>query len=223
MSAPVSMQARIGTCPHGLPMGACPICNGGGGGALKKADSAPKAPEMSWSECSAIGEMLRAQQLAKKGQTPAMQAQLMIAQFEKNMVTLASNISNFAKTVQTLLPAVIAKPIVFVATKILVPMLNLIKDIPANIEKIAQQITQKFVDISDKLSAIFGEMKNAIEKKLSDGFKNVKKKALSLLGLFTPIDQSELEKQVKDNDKTFEIREFFKNIYETIMKDENED
>ena len=28
---------KIGTCPHGLPMGACPICNGmGGGGSVKR-------------------------------------------------------------------------------------------------------------------------------------------------------------------------------------------
>ena len=25
-------SARVGTCPHGLPLGACPICNGMGGG-----------------------------------------------------------------------------------------------------------------------------------------------------------------------------------------------
>ena len=35
---------RIGTCPHGLPMGACPICNGmgGGGGSVKKIPSQEK-------------------------------------------------------------------------------------------------------------------------------------------------------------------------------------
>ena len=32
-------SARVGTCPHGLPLGACPICNGmSGGGGMKKAD-----------------------------------------------------------------------------------------------------------------------------------------------------------------------------------------
>lgn len=37
---------RIGTCPHGLPMGACPICNGmgGGGGSVKKTPSQEKCP-----------------------------------------------------------------------------------------------------------------------------------------------------------------------------------
>ena len=35
-------NSRIGTCPHGLPMGACPICNGMGGGGSVKKDNKPK-------------------------------------------------------------------------------------------------------------------------------------------------------------------------------------
>ena len=55
---------KIGTCPHGLPMGACPICNGMGGGGSVKRDNKPR--EMTWNECYAIGQMLKAQKLARE-------------------------------------------------------------------------------------------------------------------------------------------------------------
>ena len=32
MSTQITGNVRTGTCPHGLPPGACPICNGMGGG-----------------------------------------------------------------------------------------------------------------------------------------------------------------------------------------------
>ena len=58
-------SVKAGTCPHGLPLGACPICNGMGGGSVKKADFSAKPGEMSWNECAAIGAFLKAQQQAK--------------------------------------------------------------------------------------------------------------------------------------------------------------
>ena len=57
-------NTRIGSCPHGLPAGACPICSGMGGGGAKKADFSAKPGEMSWNECAAIGAFLRAQKAA---------------------------------------------------------------------------------------------------------------------------------------------------------------
>lgn len=51
LTAVKTNNARVGTCPHGLPLGACPICNGmGGGGGMKKADFSAKPGEMSWNE-----------------------------------------------------------------------------------------------------------------------------------------------------------------------------
>ena len=43
-----------GKCPHGLPIGACPICSGMGGGSIKKDRDKPRvAGEMSYNECMA--------------------------------------------------------------------------------------------------------------------------------------------------------------------------
>lgn len=45
-------KSKIGTCPHGLPQGACPICSGmGGGGGARKVET-KGAGEMTWDcEC----------------------------------------------------------------------------------------------------------------------------------------------------------------------------
>lgn len=58
-------SAKIGSCPHGLPQGACPICSGMGGTMQRKADFSAKAGEMSWNECAAIGAFLKAQKNAR--------------------------------------------------------------------------------------------------------------------------------------------------------------
>ncbi len=219
MTLPIATanNQRIGTCPHGLPMGACPICNGMGGGAQKK-DFSAKPGEMSWAECAAIGRMIRAQMNAKTQANNHIQAQIMIANFQRNMVNLATALASFNASIQRSIPAALAKPIILVVSKILIPTINILKDIPTNIQKFAQEITQKFIDISDKLSAIYGEMKNAIEKKISESFKNIKKKTFSILNLFTPVENSKLDKQIKENSKTFEIKEFFQKIYSKISE-----
>ena len=55
LTAVQTNSARVGTCPHGLPLGACPICIGMGGGGMKKPDVSATPGEMSWNECAAIG------------------------------------------------------------------------------------------------------------------------------------------------------------------------
>ena len=54
-----TQKRNIGTCPHGLPLGSCPICNGMAGGGMKKADFSAKPGEMSWNEGAAIGAFLK--------------------------------------------------------------------------------------------------------------------------------------------------------------------
>lgn len=62
LTAIQSNNSKIGTCPHGLPQGACPICSGMSGG-MKKTDFSAKPGEMSWNECAAIGAFLKAQKM----------------------------------------------------------------------------------------------------------------------------------------------------------------
>jgi len=191
-------NSKIGTCPHGLPPGACPICSGaggGGGGAAKKADFSAKAGEMSWADCAAMGQIIKNQKMAQNQGEQSLQSQMIAAMnFQKNISNLALRMSNFVQNIQnSAIPAIISKPLSLIAEKMLIPMLNVLKDIPLNFQKALINIAEKVVDISDKLTAMFGELKNSIEKKISDKLKDFKKKIKSFFGLF---EDNEFEEEV---------------------------
>ena len=189
-------KTKVGTCPHGLPPGACPICSGmGGGGGAKKSER--PLGEMSWDECVAVGQMLKAQKLAQQKRDIAMQAQLhaplkttnRLETMAQTMADFAQKLSDFVQKSQSA-PKIISKPIVFIA-QLAIPILNILKNIPLLAQKTINFVKEKLSDISDKLNAVFGELKTAIEKKISDRFKDVKKKIKSLFSIFEPLDVRE--------------------------------
>lgn len=230
-SLQAAKHTKIGTCPHGLPMGACPICSGsGGGGGSKKVNSAPQS-EMSWDECFAVGQMMKAQKLAQQQREAALQNPAFlnaninsnIEKFVQNISSFTEKIANFAAKTSNL-PAIISKPIAFVANNLLVPMLNIIKNLPMNFQKITSFIQEKMADISDKLNAVFGELKNSIEKKISDRLKDFKKKFKSIFGVFEPLDTDDEEQKIEDEKRIFEFKTISENIKNFINKQkENND
>lgn len=203
-------KPKIGSCPHGLPAGACPICSGmggGGGASAKKADS--HVGEMSWDECYAVWQqMLREKASQQKNRD--FQAQIQTANFgvttrpdlfQQKMSNLIEKLSSFSQKDSALsqnLPKIIAKPLAILA-KVAVPILNVVKNVVVTAQKAMNFIQQKFADISDKLSAIFGEIKNSKEKKISDRFKDATKKFKTLFGIFTVQDVKN-EKEIIEND-----------------------
>lgn len=215
-------SSKIATCPHGLPPGACPICSGaggGGGGSAKKADFSAKAGEMSWSDCAAMGQVLKNQAMAKTRNEQAIQSQIISAiNFERNVANFAQRVTNFVLSIQSTIPPALARPIGFIAMKLLVPVLNLLKDIPLNIQKTIAQLAEKIVDISDKLAAMYGELKNSIEKKISDKLNNFKKKASSFFGLFGTQEPVDEEKKVEEEKRIFELKTIFKSLQENFNK-----
>ena len=221
MASPMAIQTNKpsgGLCPHGLPPGACPICSGGmGSGSAKKADFSAKPGEMSWNECAAIGAMLRAQKLRAQQNEQAYQNRLVtLAKFESQMMAITQKLAVIASQLaQT--SSFIAKPAQILFNKVLIPLTNFIKNVPANIMKFANNIMNKFTDIQDKLNAMFGELKNAIEKKISESLKDAKKKIFSLFGIYNP-EKPEEEKAVDSSKRTFEARTFLHDVYNKITK-----
>lgn len=178
---------KSGLCPHGLPPGACPICSGmGGASKVQTADFSAKPGEMSWNECAAIGAFLKSLQNARLAREADYQSQLVnIAMFEKNMAKTAQNLNLF---IQTLSQHVVTKPVAFVLQKVVLPIIETVKNLPVN-------VMQTVVNISDKLAAIYGELKAAINKKISDFMNKVKKKLVSIFQIFTTdndADENEL-------------------------------
>lgn len=197
---PLAQKSKIGTCPHGLPQGACPICSGGGGS--RKPDKLPQG-EMSWDECFAVGQMLKAQKLAQQQKELAMQAQLhtplnqqsKLENIAQKMAIPAEKLADFVQKAQAqtqLIPRIFTQPLVLFA-KLIIPVLNILKDIPILAQKTINFVKEKLADISDKLNAIFGELKNSTEKKISDRLKDFKKK-LKLLLVEQETETKETEK-----------------------------
>ena len=210
-----------GTCPHGAPLGACPICNGMGGG-MKTADHTAKPGEMSWNECAAIGAMLRAQKAAKaQQQQDAVSFAQKVAEFEKNMANVAQRIANIAGTISRTFPPIISAPANFILNTVIGGALNFIKNIPGAIQHLAQNIIQKFADISDKLAAVYGEVKAAIAKKIGEPLNEFKKKLKSIFSIFDPQDAKNDDKQVDETKKAFRLKTFIHDLYKRIKGEEH--
>ena len=215
---------KAGTCPHGLPLGACPICNGmGGGGGMRKADFSAKPGEMSWNECAAIGAFLKAQANAKaRRQQDLQNYALQMQNFQTSMVNARARVAELAQFFTQNTPAIIAKPVNFVLNTVLGGTLNIIKNLPAAIQTAFQTIQQKFADISDKLTAMMGELKAAVEKKISETFSELKKKVKSLFTIFSPLDAENEDKQIDETKKTFELRTFIHELYKKLTDNEKD-
>ena len=224
LAAMQTTTIKAGTCPHGLPLGACPICNGmGGGGGMRKADFSAKPGEMSWNECAAIGAFLKAQANARaQRQQDAQNYALQIQNFQNAMEAAKGRMAELAAFFKGNMPAIIAKPAVFILNTVIGGTLNIIKNIPTAIANTFQAIGQKLADISDKLTAMFGEMKAAINKKLSETFNEFKKKIKSLFGIFQPLDADNEEKQIDETKKTFELRTFIHDLYKKLTENEKD-
>ena len=200
-------STKSGLCPHGLPFSACPICSGMGGGTkVQTADFSAKPGEMSWNECAAIGAFLKSLQNARLAREADYQAQLVnIVMFEKNLAKSAENLNLF---IQTMSQHTITKPIAMIAQNVVLPVVNAIKNIPVNVLNGIANVSQKLTDITDKLTAIYGELKAAIEKKVSDFMKRIKKKIVSIFEVFgSHNDADENELMVKLEKKLQKLKQ----------------
>lgn len=218
-------NARIGTCPHGLPQGACPICSGmGGGGGMRKADFSAKPGEMSWNECAAIGAFLKAQQNAKLQRQQDAQnfAQQSVA-FQNAMNKASQNISMLARFFSVNTPAIIARPVNFILNTVIGGTLNAIRSFPQTVQIAFQNFGQKLADISDKLAAVYGEVKTAIAKKISESINELKKKVKSLFSIFTPQDADNDDKQIDETKKAFKLKTFIHDLYKKLKKEDEKD
>lgn len=218
-------NARIGTCPHGLPQGACPICSGmGGGGGMRKADFSAKPGEMSWNECAAIGAFLKAQQNAKlQRQQDAQNFAQQAVAFQNAMNNASQKAAALAQFFSANTPAIIAKPVNFVLNTVIGGTLNAIKSFPQTVQNALQTVGQKLADISDKLAAVYGEVKTAIAKKLSETLNEFKKKVKSLFSIFNPQDADNDDKQVDETKKAFKLKTFIHDLYKNLKKEDEKD
>lgn len=225
MNKPLTLvkQPRIGTCPHGLPQGACPICNGmgGGGGGGASTRKANSQREMSWSECYAAWQQMdKAKQAARQRQeithNPPLSFSAKLGDFSQKLANLSEKLTNFAKN-PTNMPKIISTPLTLMA-KVANPILNTIKALSNMTQNTINFVREKFINITDKLNAIFGELKNSIENKISENLKNFKKKFKSIFGINEPEDVIDEDKQIEENKRIFELKTVLNSIKEKFKK-----
>lgn len=182
--------ARIGTCPHGLPQGACPICNGGGGGAKKLGT-------MSWSECFAEGVRMKNAKMAAevRAENPFYNASSATT-FQGRISAYINNVQQTIAILMKTLPKPLADAVNLLNKVFITPVLNLIDKLPKIIQGIqnaVDTVRSALVNIADKLTSVFGELKNAIVKKASDTFNNFRKKLKKLFSVFGSDEDEEVE------------------------------
>lgn len=189
-------KVNTGLCPHGLPPGACPICSGAAG-SMKQSDRNRKIGEMTYHECAMIGNMLKARALAEKNHEQNIQHQIENAKiFETTMQKLSANLQQFILQNKEI---PIMKPVVFVVQNIVVPVLNFIKEVPKFLNNIKYEIM-------DKLSAIYGEAKAFIEKKVSELVSTIKSKLELLFKIFKKNNTKDDETKIDEDKKIFNLK-----------------
>ena len=218
-----SNSSKVGTCPHGLPQGACPICNGmAGGNSTTKRDIPRNVGEMTYNQCAAIGAMLKAQKQARARAQLAQQHHLeALANFQKTIAATHQRIMDLASAISKSAPTIIAKPINFILTNVVAKVLNVVQNLPNLVTNVLSFVQQKFIDITDKLSAIYGEFKAAVQKKVSEVLGSVKKKLKSLFFIFGVDETDDEDKKIDEVKKAFNLKTFLHKVTEKF-KNKNE-
>ena len=211
-------NTKIGTCPHGMPMGACPICNGmAGGNSTTKRDTPRDVGEMTYNECAAIGALLKAQKAAQKRAQANQQTFIQSAlQFQKNMESLHNKILDLAASISKNAPAIVAAPINFILNNVIGKLISAL----ANTPNVMANFAQKFVDIADKLAAVYGEFKAAISKALSNLAGSIKKKLKSIFFIFGAEETDDEDKKVDEAKKAFNLKTFLHNLARKFKHEE---
>lgn len=208
-------KTSAGLCPHGLPPSACPICSKMGGGVgTRPGERAQKPGEMSYDECLRMGAIIRARLLAQKEQRLQNQLEAIRA-FDSAISKLKNNLQKFIERMSN---NIVTKPIAFVAKNFAMPILKFIQNIPLIIQNISKFIQNLKIDIQDKLNAIFGEIKNFIQKKVSDIVSALKNKLKNIFKIFKKNNSDDEDTKIDDDKKIFNL----KNILRKIIRKKKE-
>ena len=225
MSSPfVQTNNKAGLCPHGLPPSACPICGGAtAGGGKTQTTTRPINTEWSYMKCYAAGLAMRAQENRIATAKEVFENQLKYAQNLRTAINnMADRIRETLQNIQNSLPSFLQKPMAIITNFVINPILNLISQIPKVIEKFVQleQNIHKFIqNTGEKLVAIFGDLKNFIQRNITE---KIKEKAKKFLLFFIANTEDENYK----NDETlniFKSRELKKYLIKILTFEKKQD
>ena len=221
--ANVQTTSNSNKCPHGLPVGTCPICNGMAMASKKQDNPVQKnKDEWSWMKCYIEGQMMKGARVREQNAKQILEKQIGISEnIRNNTQKFIDNVQKIIDKIQNAIPKPLANMFVKIANSIMAPINNLILNIPNAVEKIiqfAQDIKSLLSSTIEKLTALFGEIKNFVEKKILDKFKKLTKK---ILRFFIWEDEEENLRDDEEIEK-FKSREL-KKLKETILRIKEKD
>lgn len=217
-----NVSMNRGTCPHGNPIGACPICNGGGGGGAissnYKKDTVPGG--MTWDECFAYLRMVKSQKQHVQDENQYHTNSLM--NFVQNN-RIAQFISANMLTISTFVQTNITQPITNFANRVFSSVTNSVLNLAKalanttlanNIKNLAEKIQKNIADISNKIASMVGEPIMAAAKFISDTWQKLKAKKFIF---FSPIDT---EMEQGDQEEEIELKRWLglKTLKDNIEK-----
>lgn len=206
---PTVNKVNTGLCPHGLPPSACPICSGGMGG--MRSNKPRRSGEMTYHECAMAGNAIRARKAANKEHKQTLDIRLEnFKNFEITIAKISLAIKELAKNFSN---NFVTKPIAFVLNRIVLPVINLVK----NISRFVIQIQNIKFEITDKLNAIYGEAKAFVEKKISELIKVLKTDIKSLFKIFRKNNTKDDDTKIDEDKKIFNL----KTILHKIIRKKN--
>lgn len=217
MSSPVATRMnriKPGTCPHGMPVGACPICNGMGGGVSNKQQNVRKAGEMTWSECFAMGLRMKADKLHKQQVIQERRdAHLALLRLQETISARLQKLENLKIIFERVLPTPVAKIANGIVNIIAIPIIKIVQKLTSimqnlniNLQQMITALKENIQGVQEKLAAIFGEIFNSKEKSLSERFKLARKKVfVFLFGKTTEDNEIEI-KEIEKEESELELK-----------------
>ncbi len=227
MTHGISSSKNAGLCPHGFPNGACPLCSGmGGGGSATTRNMRRRPGEMTYNECYAIWQMMKAAKL----QNDKMEKLQQLGQAENSNRLNNLNINSAGKNIfQRIL-----------STNFVQSGISILNNLGKNIIKFTNNITNFVVqgfntivssvknfiaDISGKIALFFGEEKQALEDNLKKAVKIIKEKFISLFGFINKSNREEETEEIvkKEEKRIFSLRQIRQKLRLLKEKQENAD
>ena len=178
-------------------------------------------------KCYAAGLALKAQDARVENAKTTLQQQMEFAkELGKNIQNIADKIQNTIQNIQNASPQFVQNTLQVLNKFVITPLMNLVAQIPKLIEKMVdlqQRLGTMLQQAGEKLTAILGEIKNFIEKKIVD---DIKKKVKDFFFFFMANLEDE---NYKSDDalevfKSREMKKYLVNLVTNIKKrNENED
>ena len=209
-------------CPHGFPVGSCPICSGMGGGSKQDKNKPRVAGEMSYNECLAQWHRMQAKKEAKiqerLDRIEQAQNQLLLNRIMAGLDKISKNINDFINKIEPM-PKIIKAPIKIFINVIIKPILNIITKIPEIIKNIQTSISNFISSVSEKMASVLGEIRNFINFQ----FENKLKKPIKLfLSLFTEEEENKEENEEIEKLKLRELKKVLKGIFRKKQKNKED-